>query len=612
MTHQELEQRLSELLVERGLLSARAVERAREFQASRRSTLAAALVHLHLVPDDRLRLALEELTGVRAVDPSLISVYPEFVERMNLLIPPPIAQRLLVFPVQMEINAIHVCMLNPTDGITRRVLEAISGCQVKPLVSYEPAVIAALEKHYAPQAQSAITYQPLDPAEVVGEVWRALLARPLESYADAAIGLINRSRDAIMRDPGALEQLVRDPIMIRFVQQILCRAVESGASDVHIEPGNTCLRVRLRIDGAMQVMCTLPPAAGPAVLARLKAMAELPLETASTPQDASIGYDLMLNRAIDLRFSLVPSVAGDTVVLRVLDRGTTRRTLVELGADERSRAAIEAAIDLPNGLLLVTGPTGSGKSSTLYALLDRLNAEDASVITAEDPVESRIEGVTQVQCDQATLTFASALRSFLRQDPDVVMVGEIRDLETADVALKAALTGHLVLSTLHTNDAAGAILRLVNMSLEPFLIASALRLVIAQRLVRRLCASCKRPTPQAQERLIEVCAASELAVPPDACAYESVGCPSCRGTGYRGRTGIFEVLRVTERIEDLILSRASATTIREAARGEGMHTLRDAALLRAAAAETSLSEVLQHTIAPTSAAEINESRTVHV
>lgn len=307
----------------------------------------------------------------------------------------------------------------------------------------------------------------------------------------------------------------------------------------------------------------------------------------------------MWGRGIDLRFSLVPAVTGEKIVLRVLDRTRERRQLADLGVDPESRALIETASDLPNGLILVTGPTGSGKSSTLYALLDRLNAEDTCILTAEDPVESRVAGVTQVQCEEGGVTFAGALRSFLRQDPDVVMVGEIRDAETADTALKAALTGHLVLSTLHTNDAPGAVLRLLNMDLEPFLVASSLRVVVAQRLIRRLCRKCKAPLAPGSEAARKILMALPRSLhtrTAGATVFGPVGCPECGHTGYRGRTGIFEVLRVTEPIEELIIKRAPSAAIRDAARAGGMRTLREAGLVKVLEGETSFAEVLEHTV----------------
>jgi type IV pilus assembly protein PilB len=592
----ELDNRLAELVAGYNVVSPAALERARAFQAARGSTLGGALRELHLVAPEAMAPLLEELTGVRSVDPSLMTVYPDFVEKMNTLLPPPVVAGLLVFPAQAELNAIHVCMLNPTDGWTTRALESMSGCRIVPLVSHEAALTAAIAKHYAPFLGGRDPQIDPDGRGLVERQYRELLARPFDEFLKPAVALMNRNRDAVLRDPRALETIARDPIVIRLVQQMLARAVEAGASDVHIEPTGDALRVRVRVDGAMRVAHTLPMNAAPPIVARLKAMAELPIEPAAAPLDARIGYDVVWGRGIDLRFSLVPSVTGEKIVLRVLDRTRQRRELADLGMDPTSQKAIEAASDLPNGLILVTGPTGSGKSSTLYALLDRLNDEDTCVLTAEDPVESKIAGVTQVHCDETSgVTFASALRSFLRQDPDVLMVGEIRDAETADIALKAALTGHLVLSTLHTNDAPGAVLRLVNMNLEPFLIASALRLVVAQRLIRRLCSTCRKPAPA--EVTARVAAAVATPGVRTVTVYEPVGCPTCGGSGYRGRTGIFEVLRVTDAIEDLIIKRASVPAIRAQAKADGMRSLRDAGWLKVAAGETSVAEVLEHTVA---------------
>lgn len=601
MTNTELDTRLAELLAGYGTLSAPLIERAKAFQQQRRVTLAAALSELHLVPSESIGMLLQELTGARAVDPTLLTVYPEFVEKMNALVPPEVVTDLLVFPAQMEINTIHVCVLNPTDGWTTRALEAISGCRVQPMVAHETALAEAVARHYG-----TFVTKPLVVDEAAGRAsvelhYRRSLERPFDTLVQPAVSLVNRNRDAMARDPRALEQIIRDPAIIQLVRHVVCRAIESGASDIHVEPTGNELRIRLRIDGAMHTFAELPTALATPVMGRLKAMAGLPIELAPTPLDGRIGYDLVLGRGVDLRFSLVPSVTGEKVVLRVLDRTRERRRLIDLGVDDETRRAIEVASDLPNGLMLVTGPTGSGKSSTLYAVLDRLNDSDTAILTAEDPVESRVLGVTQVQCeDGGRVTFASALRSFLRQDPDVIMVGEIRDAETADIALKAALTGHLVLSTLHTNDAPGAVLRLINMNLEPFIVASSLRLVVAQRLIRKLCAACKRPTAVTPSQLPTTLV--DLGLPASdaegvSVVFESVGCAACGGTGYRGRTGIFEVLRITPRIEDLIIRRESTVAIRLAAKSEGMRTLRHAALLKAVAGDTSIAEVLAHTVA---------------
>ena len=599
MTNAELDDRLSELLIGYEVVSADVVARARAYQSAKANTLAGALTGLHLVPEEVVSSLLQELTGVQAVDPSLMTVYPDFIDRMSVLVPPSLVGRLLVFPAQAEVNALHVCMLNPTDGWTARALESVSGCRVVPNVAHEASLVQALDQHYGRLGIGPARYVPggQDAAEAA---YRALLDVAFDDYAARATTLVNRHRDALVRDETAVAGIIRDPAIIRLVQQLLCRAVEAGASDIHIESMDDRLRVRIRVDGAMRTAHLLPGNMALPVVARLKAMAELPIGRSDGPLDARIGSEIAWGRAIDLRLSLVPSVTGDKVVLRVLDRTRERRVLADLGIDPVSQAAIEEAADLPNGLLLVTGPTGSGKSSTLYALLDRLNNEATCILTAEDPVESRVSGVTQVHCqEQGSLTFASALRSFLRQDPDVIMVGEIRDAETADIALKAALTGHIVLSTLHTNDAPGAVLRLVNMNLEPFLISSALRLVVAQRLIRRLCRACRvRLEPGT-----DLWAARVASMPEDLASslagvafYEPHGCLTCAGTGYRGRTGIFEVMRVTETLEPLIVARENAATVRAQARREGMRTLRDAALQKVVSGETSIAEVLEHTV----------------
>ena len=343
---------------------------------------------------------LEELTGTRAVDPALMQVHEDFIERMNVLMPPEVVSAMRVFPVQTEINAIHVCMINPTDGWTRQALESLTGCRVIPSVCHENGVTTAIEKHYAKYLDGA-GRGPVDSRAVAEAAYRALQKAPIDEYTKPALALINRNHDSLQRDPAALETVVRDSSVIRLVQQILCRAVEAGASDVHVEPAGDVLRIRVRIDGAMRTTLTLPITATVPVVARLKAMADLPIQPATASLDARIGYDLVWGRGIDLRFSLVPSIAGEKIVLRILDRTRSRQTLSNLGMDDEARGVIKEASDLPNGLLLVTGPTGSGKSSTLYALLDRLNQDDVCLLTAEDPIESRITGVTQVQCDEA-------------------------------------------------------------------------------------------------------------------------------------------------------------------------------------------------------------------
>jgi type IV pilus assembly protein PilB len=420
------------------------------------------------------------------------------------------------------------------------------------------------------------------------------MSTPLETYSDPAVALVNRNRDKLRSDPGALESAVRDPDVIRFVHQMLVRLVLAGASDVHLEPLEASFRVRARIDGSMRTAWTFAPPVALACIARVKVMAGLDFKPSSEPLDARISYDLVWGKDVDFRFSSLPSLFGEKIVLRALDRSRKRQGLNELGFDAETYERVKGAAERPNGLILVTGPTGSGKTSTLYALVDHLNNDDVNIVSAEDPVESKIAGVTQVHCGEETgIAFADALRSFLRQDPDVILVGEIRDQETADIALKASLTGHLVMSTLHTNDAPSTILRLLNMDLDPFMVGSAVRLVLAQRLVRRLCTKCKKPQAAAP---IPSLGERERAILDGAKLYEASGCRECGGTGYRGRRGIFEALVVSDELEELIAAKASVVDIRDLALKQGMKSLRESGLALAAAGETSLDEVFANTV----------------
>ncbi len=597
MTDAELDDRVAELLQGYGSVSSVLMDRAREVQRSRGVSLGRALLELRVVTPDVLSRLLEESTGSRAVDPSLMTVYPDFVERMTAMVPVDATESLFVFPVQTEVNTVHVCMLNPTDGITVPALEALSGLHVAAKVAHETAIQQALDLHYKTAlGRPARRGTAEERQAAVDRAYQARLDEPFQRLLDPAVSLVNRSRDAVARGGAALEQLIREPVLIRLVHQMICRAVAANASDIHVEPLGDRLRVRARLDGSLRTLWTLPPAASLPVVARLKAMADLPIEPASTPLDSRISYDLIWGRQVDFRFSLVPSATGERVVLRSLERSRGRRSLDKLGFQPDVLASVTAAADLPNGILLVTGPTGSGKTTTLYALLDQLNSDDVCVLTAEDPVESRIEGTGQVPCDESRgVTFASALRSFLRQDPDVIMVGEIRDVETADIALKAALTGHMVLSTLHTNDAPGAIIRLINMNLEPFVIASALRLILAQRLIRRLCPDCRVVDDRPDEARKALGLGSQGLV--GQTVYKAGGCPACLQTGYRGRIAIHEALVVNNAIEELILARGSAGAVRAAARQSGMRTLRESALMLVAQGITSIEEAVENTIA---------------
>jgi type IV pilus assembly protein PilB len=382
----------------------------------------------------------------------------------------------------------------------------------------------------------------------------------------------------------------RDGRIIRYVNQVFEQALTRGASDIHIEPFESSCRVRLRIDGALTETPAPPMSMFAAVVARIKVLAKMDIAEKRIPQDGAIGLRAG-ERRVDMRVNTCPTVHGEKVVLRVLDKDAIPLRLTSLGMDERQEHDLISSIQMPHGLMLVTGPTGSGKSTTLYSCLNFLNKPDVNICTAEDPVEYKFAGINQVQTrSQVGLTFASALRSFLRQDPDVIMVGEVRDSETAEICLRAALTGHFVLSTLHTNDALAAVQRLGEMGIEPFLLASTLRVVVAQRLIRRLCTFCREPQSLDEETALR------LGIPRSQTIYRPVGCSKCRDTGYKGRLGAFEVIRITNRLGNLIQRRASLDELRQEAVGQGMKLLSHSAMGKVCEGLTSLEEALSITV----------------
>jgi type IV pilus assembly protein PilB len=396
--------------------------------------------------------------------------------------------------------------------------------------------------------------------------------------------------DAQEEDTGEIE----GPI-IKIVNGILLKAIKTGASDIHFEPYERTFRVRFRVDGVLRREMNLPIQLKNAIVSRLKIMSKLDIAERRLPQDGRIKLRLAKGREMDFRVSTVPVLFGEKVVLRLLDKSALQLDMTKLGFEESSLEDFKAALKKPVGMILVTGPTGSGKTTTLYSALSELNKETENIMTAEDPVEYNFMGINQVQMhEEIGLTFASALRSFLRQDPDIIMVGEIRDFETAQIAVQAALTGHLVLSTVHTNDAPGTITRLVDMGIEPFLIASAVILILAQRLVRKICTECREPIKVHPQLLID------LGVPPDEVrtfpVYKGKGCSICNYTGYKGRIGLYEVMPMKEEIKELVLARASTSEIKKEAIRLGMKTLRQSGIVKIREGLTTIEEVLRSTM----------------
>jgi type IV pilus assembly protein PilB len=519
----------------------------------------------------QVNAVLEEITGIQAIDPTFVSFDLEYIDHIALLVPAAVAREEIVFPIKHEQDHIHMVMAMPQDDTCLRRLEAVTGSRIRPYCCHSKAIRETIDKYYAGHE---------DVAEPISEKIETLVASALQS-----LNLLKSNRADIM-------DLINDAHLIRLLQHAMNHLVGRGASDLHMEPRESEFRIRYRKDGVMQTAWSWPPIFRNAIIDRLKMLSRMDMAERHLPQDGSISFGLIANRLVDIRVSSLPSLYGEKIVMRILERDKKQLTLDRMGMNAKDAGTLENVIRNPTGLILVTGPTGSGKSSTLYAVLTTLNTDTVNIVTAEDPVEYKLDGLTQVSCSADTgLTFNAALRSFLRQDPDIIMVGEIRDAETADIALKSAMTGHLVLSTLHTNDAAGAINRLVNMGIPPYLVASAQITVIAQRLMRRLCGHCKAEDAPEPEIL------KVLDIEADAFTiYKAVGCEQCSGTGYHGRMGIFEIFQVNDRLIDLILANEPARVLKTAAVEDGMTTLRQAALEKLAAGETSVEEVLRVTM----------------
>ncbi len=527
--------------------------------------------------DDDPTLALSARHGVPSIDLARFELEPEVIRTIR----PETARRYQVVPIHRAGSTLTVAMCDPRNVAAVDDLAFLTGCRVAPVVVPAQALEAALVRYYgAMAAPGETTREPAAPQEP------AVPEEPAAPEGAAAIVTPATSQE--------------EPPVVRLVHELIESAIERGASDIHVEPYDGEFRVRFRIDGVLHPVMTPDVSLRDAITSRLKVMAKVDIAEKRLPQDGRIrlrhrGADGGAPRAIDLRVSSLPTLFGEKIVLRILDRTRLQRDMTQLGFDAASLRRFEASIRKPWGMVLATGPTGSGKTSTLYSALARLNTPAVNIMTAEDPVEFNLNGVNQVLVrDGIGLTFAAALRTFLRQDPNVILVGEIRDVETAAIAVKAALTGHLVLSTLHTNDAPGAVYRLLDMGIEPFLVVASVHLICAQRLVRRVCKDCAAPAPASRAALSELGFGGDRA---DAVAPRAgKGCDRCNGTGYRGRIGLYEVMELTDPLRGLILDGASARALREAAVAGGMVTLRESGLRKIAAGLTTIEEVRRETL----------------
>jgi type IV pilus assembly protein PilB len=554
---------LGQRLIEAGLINETQLQSALREQQKTREYLGRILIRLGYVSEEAVAAALSAQARVKYVDLGQYSPAPEALK----LVPEKFAREHHLVPLSYVGKVLVVAMANPLDIITIDELRRMSKGPVEVVGATQSEVLEALDRAYGVGTGAAWD-------EVVENSLRHVMGRRGAGGAETEVAL--------------------EPPVIRLVESLLTRGIQEGATDIHVEPEERVVRNRFRVDGVLRAGPEIPKELQGAVIARIKVMANLDIAENRLPQDGRIDFQFG-GRQVDLRVSTFPTIRGENLVLRVLDRAKLVLGLEQLGFTPDHLTFFRRVLQSPNGIILVTGPTGSGKTTTLYSAMSYLNAEERNIITIEDPVEYEIQGIRQSQVNiKAGLTFANGLRHILRQDPDVVMVGEMRDNETVDVAIRAALTGHLVFSTLHTNDAAGAIPRLTDMGVAPFLLASALLLVVSQRLVRSICNSCKEeaePDPALLRRLgLQTDGGDQLKF------YRGKGCDKCGHTGYRGRIGIFELLRVGPEMTPLILEKADSGSIQRAARAQGMRTMLEDGIRKALRGSTTLEEVAREAL----------------
>jgi type IV pilus assembly protein PilB len=571
-----MSQRLGDLLVKEKVITQEQLEQATKLQKESHTRLASALVKLGFLSDEDVTNFLSRQYGVPAINLSYFEIDPAVVK----LIPYETAKRYQILPLSRVGASLTIAMVDPTNVFAMDDIKFMTGFNIEPVVASESSIIEGIDKAYGTSKEEE-------------------LEQVMQSMNDAGDGadieVQDEEQELELRE---LEKAADEAPIVKLVNLVLTDAVKRGASDIHMEPYEKEFRVRFRIDGILHLIMNPPLKLKDAITSRLKIMAKLDISEKRLPQDGRIMLKMQIGgkkKQLDFRVSTLPTLWGEKIVLRLLDKENLRLDMTKLGFEQESLVKFEKAILKPYGMVLVTGPTGSGKTNTLYSSISRLNQPDTNIMTAEDPVEFQLGGVNQVQMkEQIGLNFAAALRAFLRQDPNIILVGEIRDFETAEIAIKAALTGHLVLSTLHTNGAPETITRLMNMGIEPFLVATSVHLICAQRLIRRICKDCSEPVEMPVQALID-----EGFTPEEAKTVQVMkgkGCATCNKTGYKGRTGLYEVMEVDDEIKELVLVGASALELKKKAIERGMITLRRSGLIKVAQGWTTLEEVARETI----------------
>jgi type IV pilus assembly protein PilB len=568
--------RLGEILLKESLITQDQLDKALEFQRSNGGKLGSCLTKMGFITDDDITGVLSRQYGVPSINLKYYEIDPGVIK----LIPQDTALRYQVVPLSRVGSVLTIAMTDPTNVFAMDDIKFMTGFNVEPVVASESAIADSISRFYGGGGSN-----------------HEELSNLMKDLVDEDQELELASEEAEM-DAATLERAAEEAPIIKLVNLILTDSVKRGASDIHMEPYENEMRVRFRIDGVLQTVMNPPLKLRDAMTSRMKIMAKLDIAEKRLPQDGRIMIKYKSDgkkKELDFRVSTVPTLYGEKIVLRLLDKENLRLDMTKLGFEAESLKKFERNILKPYGMVLVTGPTGSGKTNTLYSSVARLNQVDTNIMTAEDPVEFQLAGINQVQMkEQIGLNFAAALRAFLRQDPNIILVGEIRDFETAEIAVKAALTGHLVLSTLHTNDAPSTISRLMNMGIEPFLVATSVNLICAQRLVRRICSNCKEELEVPEQALIDAGFTPEEVKTTK--IYHGKGCSTCNKGGYKGRTGLYEVMEINDELRELILVGASALELKKKAVEQGMLTLRRSGLVKVAAGMTTMEEVLRETV----------------
>jgi type IV pilus assembly protein PilB len=569
-----MSQRLGDLLIKENAITPEQLEQAQKLQRESGGRLGSALVKLGFLKETEVTTFVSRQYGIPAVNLAYCEIDPAVVK----LIPYEAAKRYQILPISRVGSSLTIAVVDPTNVFALDDIKFMTGYNVEPVVASESEIQEGIERAYSTKSEDNLE-------SVIASL----------DGADTNLELQEDEAEMNLED---LERAADQAPIVKLVNMILTEAVKRGASDIHLEPYEREYRVRLRMDGVLHPIMTPPLKARDAITSRLKIMAKLDISEKRLPQDGRIMLRMNIGgkkKQLDFRVSVLPTLWGEKVVLRLLDKENLRLDMTKLGFEADSLEKFQKAILKPYGMVLVTGPTGSGKTNTLYSAISLVNKPDTNIMTAEDPVEFQLHGVNQVQMkEQIGLNFAAALRSFLRQDPNIILVGEIRDFETAEIAIKAALTGHLVLSTLHTNGAPETISRLMNMGIEPFLVATSVHLIVAQRLVRRICSECAETVEVPFEALVRA------GYSPDEARQVKVkkgrGCATCSGSGYKGRVGLYEVMEINDELRELVLVGASAMELKKKAIENGMTTLRRSGLMKVMLGVTTMEEVARETI----------------